>query len=224
VNSLLESVGSKRRWPVLPALLASLLALPALRAGLLADDYFHRAILLRRGELATFMHPVWDLFAFVKPGQPAELMRRLGYLPWWSDPNVHIAFFRPLAALTHVLDYALWPDAIVLQRAHSLAWFFVGVLLVAGLYRRVPGTSAATAGLAGLLFAVEDAHAYPAGWLADRNALLCLVFGVATLSCHLRWRITGRTRWLSLALLLLAVGLGCGEATLGASRTSLPGS
>ncbi|MEW6368916.1 MAG: hypothetical protein AB1714_30165 [Acidobacteriota bacterium] len=210
----LEHAGH-RFSPILLAALACLLTLPALKAGLIADDYFHRTVLLHRGELAPFMHPVMDLFAFVKQGEPADLMREVGYLPWWSDAGVRISLFRPLTALTHVLDYALWPDGIVLQHLHSLGWFLLGVLLVVALYRMVPGMSIAAASLAGLFFAVEDAHAYPAGWIANRNALLCLVCGTATLMCHVRWRATGRARWLVFALLVFAAGLGCGEATLG---------
>lgn len=193
-----------------------MLTLPALTAGLVADDYIHRTVLLHRGELAPFLSPVTDLFAFVKQGPAADVMRDLGYLPWWSDPALRISFFRPLTALTHMLDYALWPDVVVLQHLHSLCWFVLGVALVAALYRMVPGMSPRVAALAGLLFAVEDAHAFPAGWIANRNALLCLVLGAATLMCHLRWRAGGRTRWFVLALIMFAAGLGCGEATLGA--------
>jgi hypothetical protein len=39
------------------------------------------------------------------------------------------------------------------------------------------------AGMAALLFAVEDAHSMVAGWIANRNALLCLVFGVGSCIC-----------------------------------------
>lgn len=205
----------ERCSPALLGLLACLLAAPALKAGLVGDDYFHRMILLHRGELAPFLHPVTDLFTFVKQGDCAEVMRGLGYLPWWSDPALHISLFRPITALTHMLDYTLWPDNFVLQHLHSLGWFFSGVLLVAYLYRTVPGMSIAAAGLAGFFFAVEDAHAFPAGWLANRNALLCLVSGATTLIFHIRWRLTGRRHWLALALLVFTAGLFCGEATLG---------
>jgi hypothetical protein len=117
--------------------------------------------------------------------------------------------------LTHLADYRLWPDNTVLQHLHSLLWFALAVGLVAALYRRVHG-AALVAGLAGLLFAVEDAHTMSAGWLAGRNTMLCLVLGATLMHRHLTWRQTRRARDLVLALLALVVGLGCGEATLGA--------
>ena len=203
-----------RRAPLALALLAGLLTTPALRAGLIGDDYFQRLVLLHLGELGAQLSPVWDLFAFM-PARLAPWMLERGILPWWSDPALHIAFARPLSALTHVLDYALWPDSPALQHLHSLLWFALAVALVAWLYRRVHMSSLAVAGLAGLLFAVEDAHVLPATWLANRNATLCLVAGVLVLGQHVEWQRTRRARHLLLALGLLALGLGCGEATLG---------
>ena len=215
VNLQVWSARLERCRPAFLGLLACLLAAPALAAGLVGDDYFHRMILLHRGELAPFLRPVTDLFTFVKQGDGAEVMRGLGYLPWWSDPGLHISLFRPITALTHMLDYTLWPDNFALQHLHSLGWSFAGVVLVACLYRTVPGMSMAAAGLAGLLFAVEDAHALPSAWLANRNALLCLVSGATTLILHIRWRLTGRRHWLVLALSAFTAGLLCGEATIG---------
>ncbi len=56
-----------------------------------------------------------------------------------------------------------------------------------------------------------------AGWVANRNALLCLVFGVGMLHMHLTWSRTRVRRHLIFALVLFALGLACGEATLGAA-------
>ncbi|MBI2568955.1 MAG: hypothetical protein HYV63_18190 [Candidatus Schekmanbacteria bacterium] len=55
----------------------------------------------------------------------------------------------------------------------------------------------------------------PAGWLANRNALLCVSCGALVLLGHLRWRQRGLWRDLGAALLALALGLLAGEATLG---------
>ncbi len=195
------------------AFLAFVLALPSLTVSLAGDDYFHRMILLSRGELGAALDPSFDLFSFV-PEDHRALMVAQGAVPWWSDPAMRIALARPITALTHRADYALWPDNFVLQHVHSLLWFGLGVALVACLYRRVHGLTA-TAGIAGLLFAVEDSHALPAGWLANRNALLCLVFGTVLIHGHIRWREEGKPSHLLAALLALTLGLGSGEAALG---------
>ncbi len=205
---------SHRFSPVAFAVLAVILTLPALGAGLVGDDYFHRMILLGRGELGRRMDPTLDLFSFVADSQRAA-MTDIGFLPWWSDPKLRIAFARPVTALTHQADYALWPDNFVLQHVHSLLWFGLSVGLVVLLFRRVQGATV-VAGLAGLLFAVEDSHALPAGWLANRNALISLAGGTAVILLHLAWRKSGRSALLATAIVTLAVALGAGEATLGA--------
>jgi len=210
----LRRLSQRRSTPLLLALLAFILTLPALGGGLLGDDYFQRVVLADIGEWGAATDPVRDLFAFV-PDRLAGQMLDMGYLPWWSDPGIRVALARPLTALTHVLDYALWPDTFALQHLQSLLWFALGVGLVAILYRRLHA-SGVTAGLAGLLFALEDAHAMNAAWLANRNALLCLVAGTAALLLHIAWRRSRRALHLILALATFALGLGFGEATLGA--------
>jgi hypothetical protein len=52
------------------------------------------------------------------------------------------------------------------------------------------------------------------GWLANRNALLAMICGTVALLAHDRWRKERRQRWLGLALLSLAIGLLCAEATV----------
>jgi hypothetical protein len=212
LTARLRALLTHRRAPLILAVLALLLTLPALGGGFVMDDYFHRNVLLRRGEWSA-ARPLWDLFAFV-PADPAAWMRNSGLPPWWSSPGVLIHFARPLTALTHMLDYALWPDSAVLQHLHSLFWYALAVGLAAALYRRL-FDSPIVAGAAGLLFAVADSHAMAVGWLSGRNGLLCLVCGLGALHLHLSWRRTGSVRFLASALLLFALGLGCGEAALG---------
>ena len=77
---------------------------------------------------------------------------------------------------THWLDYQLWPDAPWMMHAQSLVWL-AGTVLIAGLlYRRIEAVPW-VAGLAVLLYAVDDARAAPASWIANRNALVASVFG-----------------------------------------------
>ena len=195
------------RFPWVAAAVAMLLCMPALWIGLQTDDHFYRATLSRdfatwrdspaRARLIDYIHAdksrwrAFDLFAFIKGDQ--EFNRRAiagGFMPWWAPPDLKISFFRPLTALTHWLDYRLWPHAYWLMHLHSLLWFGAVVVVVALLYRRLLGAGW-VAGLAALLFAIDDAHGFPAVWLANRNALLAAFFGVIALLSHGRWRSTG---------------------------------
>jgi hypothetical protein len=158
---------SSRQLPIVATLLATALASPALWAGLELDDYRHRETLL--GSSTSLI----ELFAFQSGNgpQPIELID-VGAVPWWTHPRLRIVFFRPIAALTHWLDYRVWPNLPALMHAQSLLWFAACVAVAARAYRRFQGPTW-VAGLAALMFAVDDAHANPAGWIANRNATRC---------------------------------------------------
>lgn len=199
-------------WPLIVALLATVLMLPALGTGFLADDYFHRASLLPLREFPELIHPPLDLFAF-SYGDPVRLEPLIdhGIAPWWTLPELKMAFCRPLSSLTHWLDYRLWPDSPGLMHAQNLLWFFLFVAGSAVFFRRIFGATLVAA-LAALLFALDDAHATPAGWIAGRNTLVAATFGVWCLVAHDRWR---RAQWRPgavLAPLLFALALLSAEA------------
>ena len=204
------------RLPLLAAGLALLLTLPSVFTGFAGADWFHRSILLGEGSLAG-PAPLTGLFAFLDGGARNQRLIELGVMSWWGDPGALASLFRPIASATHMLDYALWPDSPWLHHLHSLAWFGAGAWLIATLYRRVHPGAPIVAGLAALLFAVEDAHAMPVAWIANRNALITLVFGALAILAHLRWRGGGGIGWLAAALASMCVGLLSGEATLGAA-------
>lgn len=210
----LIAIAESRRLPLWLAIAVMVPYLPALRLGIVGDDYFHRLMLLGVEPFAQGS-PLMTLFTFFHGAEGNAPLIEIGVMPWWAEPEVTAAFFRPLTAATHMLDYALFPDLFWLQHLHSLLWFALGVGLVATLYRRLLPTPA-VAGLAALLFAVEDAHAIPVAWLANRNALVALVFGVAALLLHVKWRQTSERKWLPAALLAACLGLAAGEAALGA--------
>ncbi|MFH1468288.1 MAG: hypothetical protein ABIO70_28125 [Pseudomonadota bacterium] len=203
------------RLPWVAALLGVLLCLPALGTGLIGDDYLWWLQIQRQGPLGQGLPPLLHLFNFVPGGLSMEVLRGQGMVAWWADPDLAIALMRPLAALTHVLDHAIGPRAFGLQHAHSLAWYGGAILVAAAMLRHV--RSGAVAGLAVLLFAVEDAHAVNATWLANRHALLSLVLGGLAFLAHVRWRRDNRRGWLLGSLGFLALGLTAGEATLGAA-------
>ncbi len=198
--------------PVVAALLAVVLALPALSTGWQFDDDFHRITIRGSQRCPAFSGSAWDMFRFLD-GNPARTMHMADYgvLPWWVEPTIKGSFWRPLTVLTHWLDYRLWPNSSALMHLHSLLWFGLLIASVTLLYRRMMGPTLA-AGLAALLFAVDDAHALPAAWLANRNALLAALFGVLAIIAHDRWRREGRSGSAILSMLLTSASLLSAEA------------
>jgi hypothetical protein len=157
-----------------------------------------------------------SLFTFTT-GDPARnhaLMDEGVLLPWWSEPRHLNAFFRPLSALTHDLDFALWPHHAVWMHLHSLLWYAALLLVLAHVYRTVDGTVAAVSCLALLLFAIDDAHGATVGWIANRNALVSATLALPALSAHHRWVAHGFRPGAWLAPLCIALGLCGGEAAL----------
>ena len=119
---------------LLAAVLATLLVAPSLFAGLAFDDFFQK--LRAQGKDAFGHHPL-DIFTFCWGPADVAKAQETGMFPWFTQPHTRLAFFRPLASLTHYLDYTLWPHATWLMHLQNLAWYATAVALVAALYRRV---------------------------------------------------------------------------------------
>jgi len=195
------------------AVLALVLTLPSLWLGWQLDDHTYRFVL--EGKAEGTMTP---LRAFTLLQGDPEFNRQLidrGHLPWWTAERFRIAFFRYFTVLTMWLDYRLWPDSPVLMHAHSLLWVALLAVAVVALYRQLHGATA-VAGLAALLYVIDDARAIPAAWLANRNALTATLFGVSCLWAHDRWRRGGWRPGALLGPLFLALALASGEMGLGA--------
>lgn len=90
-------------FPHALAALAMAMVVPSLAVGLQFDDY-----LLRRTILAApdFSAAINRPFVFMD-GNPDHTRRLMdsGAFPWWALPDGQVAFWRPLAALTHWIDF-----------------------------------------------------------------------------------------------------------------------
>ncbi|MEP7010977.1 MAG: hypothetical protein ABJC13_11690 [Acidobacteriota bacterium] len=207
------------RWPWFAALFSAFLMLPSLQLGFQLDDFPQRLIWL--GQTEINIHPL-NAFASVDGSAATNAkFRDLGFTPWWSAPDLKFALCRPLSAATHWLDFQLWPDMPMLMHLQSLAWL-AGLVLAAGFaYRRIlgrdPGLPVWVGGLAALLFALDNSHALPAAWLANRNALIGGTFGLLALVAHDRWRRDGWRAGALLAPVLLVLGLLSAEIALGSA-------
>jgi hypothetical protein len=206
---------SRRPWAV--PLLGVALCLPAVGGLRVLDDHVLELAATGRGDVIPRAAGL-DLFQFAS-GDAQEnlaLMSRGALLPWWSDPELKIRFFRPLSSLTHRLDFALWADCSQLMYIQSLLWLAVVLALVARLYTNVEGARPRVAALAALAYALSDVHGAVVGWLSNRNALLAAAGALACLLAYQRARREGHraSRWL--APLWLGLGLFSGEVGLGA--------
>jgi hypothetical protein len=190
-----------------------LLCAPSLRLGLQADDHYLRMALSDPPLAPEWSRSPVSLFSFFDSAATVRHALETGVVPWWTNPGLRLAFFRPLAGLTHWVDFRLWPHHPWLMHVHSLLWFGGTIAIATILYRRLMGPGW-VAGLAALVFALDDAHASPAAWLANRNAVLGTLFGLAALGCHDRWRRLGWRAGLFLAPAALLVALLGGEIAL----------
>lgn len=186
-----------------------MLSLPSLGVGFFGDDYLHLAILDGQPAPAT----PFDLFTFAS-GNPAETWHWVerGPYPWWTLPELKLAFWRPLSSALMVLDHALFGRNPVPYHLHSILWYLLTIVAAAGVLRRLPG---AAGGLALLFFALDETHVFPVMWVANRNALVATAPALFGLWMHLRWREQGWRPGLPLSLVGLATGLLGGETALG---------
>ena len=211
--SLLQGAAHKsRNWlqsrhlPWYLAVLAMLLCAPSLWLGWQFDDEFHR-LALTQPEGSMISRSPAELFVFIEGDEAVNRQSVvLGMLPWWSHEKLRLAFFRPLTGLIHWIDYRLWPELPSLMHLHSLVWLGAVVVAATFFYRRMLGATW-VAGLAALLFAVDDAHGPPVVWLANRNTLIGVFFGLLTLIAHDRWRRNGSWTAAIIAPLVFLLGL-----------------
>jgi hypothetical protein len=191
-----------RLFPAIGAGIAILVALPTLDDGLLWDDFVLLQALSRSPDL---LHALVHTYVFVMPDSVAEL-KEIGTLPWWALDDMRWAFLRPVSSLTLWIDHRLWPDSPALMHAQSIAWFGLVAFAVGLLYRRLAGVAWA-GGLALVFFVLDDSHAYPVAWLALRNGVVSLLFGLMALLFHVRWRGDGSRSAAIAALFCFALSL-----------------
>jgi len=122
ILNVLKRFLEHRYLPAILAIAAVLVMLPAVKTGLVMDDLPQRAVELRPDQLPPRMHEtgnpadsgsfstvLFDLFGFSRKPQCMALMKNYGTLPWWTPDNLRCSLCRPVAALTHWLDYNSFP-------------------------------------------------------------------------------------------------------------------
>jgi hypothetical protein len=128
---LLDRLQAARGVWVIVAI-AFALTLPAIATGLSTDDH----IFAYRAQHAQLN--MWSPFALAH----SEVAREIadGTFTWWTSPNLHAQFLRPLATLSHLAEFQLWPHSPwAMHLLHSLLYAAM-VAFAWALYRDfVPG-------------------------------------------------------------------------------------
>lgn len=176
--------GVRRILPVVIPLVGVLLTLPSVFMGFAQDDNFFLVLFkgkpglteLKTGTLSTFSFGSGDVAA-------NQVLFDRGILPWWTVPDWQVAFWRPLASLSHWVDFQLFGEHAWLMHLHSLLAYALTIAVAFQLYKRFIALSWVAA-LAALLFAADAAHGVPVGWLANRNAVYSAGFGLLALLLH----------------------------------------
>ena len=188
----IQPVLTSKYWNSIIIGLCVLIYLPSIYSGYFADDNWHHLeysqVAIQKLSISdAIIHKgATELYSFSgKNPERIEALRDKGIVPWWISENIKINFFRPLSSLTLAFDYTLWPDTPLIAHIHNLLWFLLLVVLTMQFYRDIFG-NATLAGLAVMLFAIDDVHSGAAGWISNRHAAVTMVFGVLCLLLYIQ--------------------------------------
>jgi hypothetical protein len=202
---------SRPRADLWVIVVGTLLVCPSIPSGLAADDFVHELSLLGQASpIVGFRRFSLDLFRFASPDVNRTLVNE-GVLPWWIDPHVRFAFFRPLASATHLVDHLLFADNPVIMHVHTVIWHVLTLVAVRALYRAIFGPSW-LATLALCLYTLDDARGSPVAWVANRNELIACALSMCVLTWHHRARREARFGWM--APIMLAAGMMASEGAI----------
>lgn len=189
-------------------LLGLVVYLPSLRSQFLLDDYLQASMI--DGTYPTERGP-FNLYDFVDESEHRVLHDR-GMLPWWSHPQLRIRFLRPLPSALRWAEQSAFGRSPVPPHVHSFLWWIAAVVAAHRLFWRV--LSPRPALIATAMFALAPCHALPLAWLANREALVSLVFGALALASYLGWREEGGLGRAAATMGLFALAMAGGEYAL----------
>lgn len=203
--------------------LTFVLHMASIVAALKTDDYLQWAalsgsdVLFDKGFVVadpslSWYEQIGNQFNFfdAKNGSLAQLID-YGALPWWTETDIKIHFFRPISSLTHWVDYNFWPNNIIWMHFENLLIFMLLVFAVYRLYQKTT-SSAGIAALAALIYSLDPSHLESLTWVASRNALLAPLFAMLAIQSFIQWRETDRITKMYLSLIFLLCALLSAEA------------
>lgn len=199
-------------------LFMSLLLVPTLWTGLMADDYYLAARALKLNILPSANGAsLWNMFT-VSDAEQATLQHLIqnGLMPWWTSPDFRFQMWRPLAEFSHWLDFRFWPNVPLLMHAHQLVWVFSFLALSYRFLIRFSNTPNIGM-IAFIFFALSANHGQTFAWLASRNTLMAATFGMAAVLLHVTSREKQKPAYRLLAIVTFFAALMSSEYGLCAS-------
>lgn len=204
------------RLPYWLALVSILLASPSLWVGFHLDDHVGRYLMsgLSDPDSKQLLKAYGSPYGIAN-GDPSSNHWQIekGFAPFWIYEKLRITLWRPLSEFTHDIDFFFAPDSAFEMHAHGLLWFAALVVVVTKLYRKLMGLTT-LAGVASLLFAYDHTHGFAVGYIANRNAIVALFFGVLAIYFHDEWRKNASKRAALLSPIFLLCGLLSGESAV----------
>jgi len=151
-------------------------------AGFMFDDYAQQEMLklISRGEREV------NIFNFVTTPEEATYYTQMTAVPWWTNTSWRIRYFRPVASVSHLIDYTLWKSNPLPYHVHNVVLYAVLAVLLYVLYAAF-FRHAWAAFCGALIFTLEPCHYMTVRWIASRNDIICAVFLVASLIFYLRF-------------------------------------
>lgn len=205
-----KSAAGSRRLLAQRALwaLLLLLMLPGLGVGPVFDDWFHAIDARADSSLLSRLFNLYDFFGSgeVAPG------RELGWLPWWTDDQLSLRFFRPLSSALLGIDHLLLDGGGLLSHLHAAVWFAVLLYAAHRLFRTM--FSADDARWMTPLYGVLGCHALPLAFAAARHSHVTAAFAFGYLECVIRSLTAPSTRLRLLASALFLLALLAGESAV----------
>ncbi|AKT39306.1 hypothetical protein [Chondromyces crocatus] len=171
-------------------LLTTLLYLPSLRGGFMADDWFHLVALDQLKEIFTDR---FNLFTLVNSADQVVAFKHFGLMPWWTSEEMRIAFFRPIPSILYWAEHQIFGGNAAIAHLVGIGWYAFSVYLVSRVLARFLKPGSAVHVLAVLIFALDDAHALNIAWIANRNETIGGSLVLLSLLSWLRYR-EGRGR------------------------------
>ena len=195
--------------------LAGILMIPSLQIDFFMDDYHfleihEKSFPIKAANGEDIVNP---FTIFSGDLQINKTFTEYGFVPWWTQKDLKMAFWRPLSAALSKLDFLLFGYSAIAHHIHSILWLIAYTITIGIILRHI--LPLRIAGLAVLIVALNEAHTIPVTWLAYRNSFISIVPALWGLWCHLRWREKNWNMGLPLSILLFTVGLLGGETALG---------